>query len=308
MAWFIVLGRRLFNAFKGSIQAWREDHADRLAAALSYYTIFSLAPSLIIIIGLTGLVVEQRRVENELLLQIQRSVGRDAAGFVEQVLQNRTATSNEGNVLATLLSVATVLFGASGAFAQLQGALNTIWGVRAKPKRGIVNFLRTRLFAFVILLLIGFILMLSLVVNTWLVLIDGWFRYLMPGPHLIFNVGNIVLSLGISFLLFAMLYKVMPDVSIRWHDIWVGAGVTALLFNIGKWGVGLYLGSTEIARIFGASGALVALLVWIYYSTLIILFGAEFIKVFATQRGRAVLPAAHAINVKWTPEDASLTD
>ena len=308
MAWFLPLMRRLYKVLKGSIQAWREDHAERLAAALSYYTIFSLAPSLIIIIGLTGLVVDQSRVENELLLQIQRSVGRDAAGFVEQVLQNRTATSNEDNVLATLLSVATVLFGASGAFAQLQGALNTIWGVRAKPKRGIINFLRTRLFAFVILLLIGFILMLSLVVNTWLVLIDGWFRYLMPGPHLIFNVGNIVLSFGISFLLFAMLFKIMPDVSIRWHDIWVGAGVTALLFNVGKWGVGLYLGSTEIARIFGASGALVALLVWIYYSTLIILFGAEFIKVFATQRGRAVLPAAHAINVKWVPEDAPLAD
>lgn len=300
--------RRMYTVFKGSIRGWSEDHAERLAAALSYYTIFSLAPSLVIVIGLTGLVVDQNRVEKEILLQVKQSVGPDVADFVGEMLENRTVVPREGNRLATLVSVATVLFGASGAFAQLQGALNTIWGVRAKPTRGIINFLRTRLFSFVILLLIGFMLALSLLVNTWLVLIDDWFRFVMPGPHFTFNVGNTVISFGISLLLFALLFKVMPDVTIRWHDIWAGAAVTALLFTIGKWGVGLYLGSTEIASIFGASGALVALLVWVYYSVLIILFGAEFIKVFATQRGRAVLPAAHAINIRWTPEDESLVD
>ena len=308
MAKVMAFLRRMYKVFKGSIQGWSEDHAERLAAALSYYAIFSLAPSLVIVIGLTGLVVDQNRVEREILLQVQQSVGSDVADFIEEVLKNRTVVSSEGNRLATLVSVATVLFGASGAFAQLQGALNTIWGVRAKPTRGFINFLRTRLFSFVILLLIGFMLALSLLVNTWLVLIDDWFRIVLPGPHFTFNLGNTVISFGISLLLFAMLFKVMPDVTIRWHDIWAGAAVTALLFTIGKWGVGLYLGSTEIASIFGASGALVALLVWVYYSVLIILFGAEFIKVFATQRGRAVLPAAHAINIRWTPEDESLVD
>ncbi len=242
------------------------------------------------------------------MLQMQRVVGNDVADFVQSMLQERMQLNRDNNMLATGAGFVTLLFGASGAFAQLQAALNTIWGVRAKPKRGVINFLRTRLFSFVILLLVGFMLMMSLVINTWLVLIDGWFRNVMPDLHLLFNIGNVVISFGVSMLLFALLYKVMPDVTIRWHDIWVGAGTTALLFNLGKWGIGLYLGNSTIARTFGAAGALVALLVWVYYSALILLFGAEFIKVFATQRGRAVLPASHAINVTWTPEDASLSD
>jgi membrane protein len=300
--------RRLYKIIIRTIQEWREDHADRLAAAVSFYTIFSAVPSLIIVIGLTGLVVDQSRVEAQVLLQIQRTMGSDAADFVGQVLQSRKEVSSEGNRFATGLGVATALFGASGAFAHLQGALNTIWQVRAKPKQGLMNFVRTRLFSFVILLLIGFMLMVSLVINVWLVLINGWFKNVMPDLHLLFNVGNGIVSFGIGMLLFALLFKVMPDVTIRWHDIWVGAAVTSLLFNLGKWAIGLYLGSSTLARTFGAAGAVVVLLIWIFFSVQVVLIGAEFIKVFATQRGRAVLPAAHAINVKWTPEDASLVD
>lgn len=303
-----ALARRLFKVFQETIKQWGQDNAERLAAALSYYAIFSVVPSLVIVIGLTGLLVDQKRVESEVVLQMQRLVGSDAASFVQQMLQDRMQINRDNNLLATGVGVVTLLFGASGAFAQLQGALNTIWGVRAKPKRGLINFLRTRLFSFIILLLIGFMLMLSLVINTWLVLIDDWFRNVMPDLHLLFNVGNVVISFLVSMLLFASLYKVMPDVNIRWHDLWVGSGTTAFLFNIGKWGIGLYLGNSTLARTFGAAGAFVVLLVWVYYSVMILLFGAEFIKVFATQRGRAVLPASHAINVNWTPEDASLSD
>ena len=304
----IRLARRLYKVFRSAIGAWREDNAERLAAALSFYAIFSLAPSLIIVIGLSGLIVDQSRVEAEIVLQIQRVMGKDAADYVQQVLENRTQLGTGDNRFATGLGIATVLFGASGAFAQLQGALNTIWQVRSKPKRGLHNFVRRRLFSYVILLLIGFMLMLSLVLNTWLVLIDGWFSRVMPGLHLLLNAGNIIFSFGGAMLLFALLYKVMPDVTIRWHDVWAGSAVTSLLFNIGKWGIGLYLGNVTLARTFGAGGALVVLLIWVFFSSQVILFGAEFIKVFATQRGRAVLPASHAINVKWTAEDASLSD
>ena len=304
----VALVRRLVKVFRETIKLWGQDNAERLAAALSYYAIFSIVPSLVIVIGLTGLLVDQKRVESEVVLQMQRLVGSDAATFVQQMLQDRMQINRDSNLLATGVGIVTLLFGASGAFSQLQGALNTIWGVRAKPKRGLINFLRTRLFSFIILLLIGFMLMLSLVINTWLVLIDDWFRNVMPDLHFFFNLGNIVISFLVSMLLFASLYKVMPDVTIRWHDLWVGSGTTAFLFNIGKWGIGLYLGNSTLARTFGAAGAFVVLLVWVYYSVLILLFGAEFIKVFATQRGRAVLPAAHAINVNWTPEDASLSD
>jgi membrane protein len=302
------LARRFFEVFKGTIKAWRQDSADRLAAALSYYMIFSMAPSLILVIGLVGLIIDQKRVESEAVIQVQRLTGGDTAGFVQQMLDSRSLVNGDNNLFAASVGLVTTLFGASGAFSQLQGALNTIWEVRAKPKRGMINFLRTRLFSFVILLLIGFMLTFSLAISTWLVLIDTHFRYVMPELHFFFNAGNVVISFGVTMLLFALLYKVMPDVTIRWHDIWVGAGVTALLFNVGKWGIGLYLGNSSLAHTFGASGTLVALLVWVYYSALIILFGAEFIKVFAMQRGRAVLPAPHAINVHWTPEDASLTD
>jgi membrane protein len=264
---------------------------------------------LIIVIGLTGLIIDQKRVESEIVLQIQRLVGSEVADFVAGVLENRAQIESEqNNWFAAGLGALTVLFGASGAFAHLQGALNTIWRVRGKPKHGLMNFIRTRLFSYVILLLIGFMLILALVINTWLILIDDWFRIVMPGYHLLFNIANMVLSFGIALLLFALLYKVMPDVTIRWHDIWAGATVTALLFNLGKWGIGLYLSNSTLAHTFGTAGALVALLVWVYYSAQIVLFGAEFIKVFALQRGRAVLPASHALNVKWIPEDITITD
>lgn len=298
--------KRFYTIFKESIKQWQQDKVQWLAAALSYYTIFSLAPSLIIVIGVVGLLIDQKRVELEVVQQIHSLVGEEAAGFVQQMLED--ATDWDNSRLATSVGILTLLAGASGAFSQLQGALNAIWGVRPKPAHGVLNFLRTRLFAFVMLLIVGFVLMLSLVISTWLVLIDDWLRTLMPGVHLFFNLGNGIISFAVTMLLFALLYKVVPDVTIRWHDIWVGAGVTALLFNLGKWGIGLYLGNIEIARTFGAAGALVAVLVWIYYSAQIVLFGAEFIKVFATQRGRAVLPASHAINVTWTPEDAGLSD
>ncbi|MCC6455797.1 MAG: YihY/virulence factor BrkB family protein [Caldilineaceae bacterium] len=304
----IVAGRthKYFGIFKEAFRHWSEDKAQRLAAALSYYTLFSLAPSLIIVVGLVGLIIDQKRVETEIAHQVELLLGSDGAGLVRQMLENRTDWNN--SLFATSVGLATLLFGASGVFAQLQSALNFIWGVRAKPHLGMLNFLRRRVFAFAMLLVVGFMLTLFVVLSTWLVLIDGWLRAVMPELHLIFNVGNVVLSFTVTMLLFALLFKIMPDVTIRWHDIWVGAAVTALLFNLGKWGIGLYLGNSALTRTFGAGGALVALLVWIYYSAQIVLYGAEFIKVFATQRGRAVLPAAHAINVNWTPEDATLTD
>jgi membrane protein len=297
------LGLRLFLVLKECIACWREDNGERLAAALSYYTIFSLIPSLIIVIGVVGLVIDQKQVEDEVVLQFQRFVGSDAAGFIRQMLQDRMQLNRDNNLLATVVGVITLLFGASGLFVQLQYALNTVWRIRVKPTRGLLNLLRTRLFSFVILLLAGGVLVLSLIIDTGLVLVDDWLRVMMPNMHLLFNAGNTVISFGVTMLLFALLYKIMPDTTIRWHDTWVGAGVTALLFGLGRWGIALYLGNSTLVRTFGAAGALVAMMVWVYYSAQIVLFGAEFIKAFALQRGRAVLPASHAVNIRWHPED-----
>jgi membrane protein len=293
--------KRFFLIFKEAIKHWQDDDAQWLAAALSYYATFSLAPSLIIVIEVVALIMDQNRAETEVVHQVELLVGSDAAQLAQQMIAD--AITWEGNLLTTGIGLATLLIGASGAFSALQGALNQIWGVRAKPNHGVVNFLRTRAFSFVILLMIGFILMLSVVVSTMLVLINDWFSRVMPGVHFSFSLGDSLISYAVILLLFALLYKVMPDVVIRWHDIWVGAAVTALLFNFGKWAIGFYLGNTEVASTFGAAGALVAVLIWVYYSAQIVLFGAEFIKVFATQRGRAVLPARHAVHTNWTPED-----
>jgi membrane protein len=300
--WF----KKLFSLLKESMHQWSLDNGERLAAALSFYAIFSLAPTLIIVTVLLGQIVDQTLVESQVYHQIERTVGTDGAKLVGQMLIDARKWDN--SLFAKGVGVITLLIGASGAFAQLQGALNTIWGVRAKPKRGPINFLRTRLFSFVMVLIIGAILLLSVVISTSLVLIDGWLVQVRPELHLLINVGNFIVSFGVIMLLFALLYKVVPDVKIRWHDIWAGAAVTAVLFNLGKWGIGLYLGNSRFISAFGTVGAFVALLVWVYYSAQIVLFGGAFIKVFATRRGRAVLPASHAINVIWTSDDATLAD
>lgn len=298
--------KRIYHIFREAIKHWQQDKAQWLAAALSYYAMFSLTPSLIIVVGVVGLIMDQKRAETEVVHQVDILLGNDAAGLAQQMIVG--ATDWDANLLTTVVGLATLLIGASGAFTSLQAALNLIWGVRAKPNHGIINFLRTRAFSFVILLIIGFVLMLSVVISTWLVLIDDWFSRVMPGVQLSFSIGDSVLSYVVIFLLFALLFKVMPDVTIRWHDVWVGSAVTAFLFNLGKWGIGLYLGNSNVASTFGAAGALVAVLIWVYYSAQIVLFGAEFIKVFATQRGRAVLPASHAVYIDWTPEDAPLAE
>lgn len=306
MMWRI---RRFFKVIKTAVTSWQKDRVERLAAALSFYAIFSIAPSLFIVIHMLGLVLEQGRVETEIVAQIQDLMGNDAANIVQEILQARMFNIEGSNNLVTAgISIGTILFGASNAFVQLQGALNTIWRVRAKPKRGIINFLRTRLFSFIILLMIGFMLLFFLVLNTWLVVINVWFTHLIPTPYILYSLSNGILSFGITILLFALLYKIMPDVSIRWHDIWVGASVAAILFTLGKWAIGLYVGNSRIVTTFGASGALVVVLLWVYYSAQIVLFGAEFIKVFALARGRAVSPASHAIRIQLPSEDSVPTD
>ncbi|MBN2006948.1 MAG: YihY/virulence factor BrkB family protein [Anaerolineae bacterium] len=268
----------LFDLIKTTLIAWRKDQASRLAAALAYYALFSIAPLLIILIAIIGLVYGERAAQDEIVYQLEGWVGRDVAMTVQTMI---TRVSNPASgIVASLVGVVTILFGASGLFNHVQGALNTIWHVPAPPGSGVVNFLKRRLNQFAMVFGVGALLLLSVFTDAVLAAIAKYFALGNP-----FNLRSSLISLGTVTLLFAVIYKVLPDLKIAWRDVIVGAAVTSLLFTAGKTLIGLYLGRSGVGSAYGAAGSLVALLVWIYYSAQIFLLGAEFTHVFAQKYG-----------------------
>ncbi|HEX7185688.1 MAG TPA: YihY/virulence factor BrkB family protein [Thermoanaerobaculia bacterium] len=286
-----------FNLLKETFKEWKDDDALQQGAALAYYTIFSIAPMLIVAIGIAGLVFEREAVQGQIVQQVQGLVGRQGAEAIQTMVVN--AGRHESGLLATVIAFATILFGATGVFAQLQTALNHIWDVRPKPGRGIKGLLEARAAAFGMLLGIGFLLLVSLVVSTALAALDSYMIGLLPGAEMILRAVSFVVSFAVITLLFAMIYRFLPDVKIAWRDVWIGAAATALLFTIGKYLIGLYLGNSSVASVYGAAGSLVVLLLWIYYSTQILFFGAEFTQVYARQYGSRIVPDEDAVP---TPE------
>ena len=281
-----------WSLLKQTIAEWQRDKVSRLAAALAYYTTFALAPILIIAIAIASFLFEQSTVQSRILEQIQSLLGENAAGLIEEMLTSR-ATS-DGGFWATIVSVGLLVIGASGLFVQLQDALNTVWNVVAKKDEGIWGLVRNRLLSFGMVLAIGFLLLVSLMVSAGLSAISGVFGDLLAGWDLGWRVLNAVFSFGVVTLLFAMIYKVLPDVKIAWGDVWTGAAITSLLFTIGKALIGLYLGNSSVASAYGAAGSFVVLLLWIYYSSQILLFGAEFTQVYANRFGSDIRPDSHA--------------
>lgn len=277
------------NLFKETFQEWQTDKSPRLAAALAYYTVFSLAPLLIIVIAIAGAVFGQQAARGEIVGQIESLVGQQGAQAIQTAIENANRPSAQGGI-ASLISVIVLIFGASGVFAQLQDALNTIWEVKVKPGRGITGFIRKRLLSFAAVLGIGFLLLVSLVISAVLSGISHYFSNLLPGADFIWYLLNIIVSFAIITLLFALIYKYLPDVKIRWKDVWIGAAMTALLFVVGKYALGLYLGRGSFGSTYGAAGSLVVLLAWVYYSSLILFFGAEFTQVYARHYGSRIEP------------------
>lgn len=280
--------------------SWLTDDAQRLAAALAYYTVFSLAPILIIVIGLTSLYLGSVKAQQEILRQLTGLVGVESATLVHDMVD--AGLRRRDSWRATMIGLVTLLIGASGAFAQLQGALNQVWGVRPNPKKGLLVILRARFFSFAMILVVGFLLLVSLVLSAWLASLANVIAYLLPDVDLVLRVLNFILSVSAITFLFALIYKVLPDVNIRWRDVWGGAFGTALLFSLGKYAIGLYLGNSAVATSFGAAGALVVILIWIYYSAQIFLFGAEFIQVYANWRGVRLMPTGYAIPTDAPPQ------
>jgi membrane protein len=284
-----------FSLLKETFQEWSEDKAPRLAAALSYYTIFSIAPFLIVVIAIAGLAFGQEAVQGRLDEQIQGLVGPEGADMIQELIQN--VRQPEGNIIATIIGIATLLLGASGVFGQLQDALNTIWGVTPKPGRGILGMIKDRFFSFTMVLGVGFLLLVSLVISTVLSSIQGYFLGLFPGAEFILEIINFIVSFGVITLLFALMYKYLPDVKIQWSDVWIGAAFTALLFVIGKTLLGLYLGNSGVLSTYGAAGSVIIVLLWIFYSAQILLFGAEFTQVYAMKYGSRIQPDEDAVAV-----------
>lgn len=284
------LVRALFvEAFTG----WREHKASKMAAALAYYTVFSLAPILVISIAVAGLVFGQEAAEGRIVGQISGLIGQTSAEALEAMIA--AARKPSSGILATVLGLATLLFGATGVFGELQDSLNTVWGVKPKPGRGLLRMLKTRFVSFTMVLGVGFLLLVALVVSAAIAAVGTWVGGLLPLPEVVMQLINLVVSVAIVSLLFAMIFRVLPDVDIRWRDVWAGALFTAVLFAIGKFAIGLYLGKSSLGSSYGAAGALVVILVWVYYSAQILFFGAELTRAWAYQHGSRIAPDEDAM-------------
>ena len=280
--------KTFFSLLKETGKEWSDDKASRLAAALAYYTIFSMAPLLIIIIGVAGFFLEQQAVQSQIVGEIQNVVGESGAELVSGMLEN--GFSQGSSILATIIGVVTLLLGATGLFGQLQEALNTIWDIPPRPNGGIMLMLKQRFISFTMVLGIGFLLLVSMVLSAGLTAFGDYLSQMLPQSAPMLPTLNFVLSFAIITVLFAMIYRILPDVDIDWSDVWVGAAVTALLFTIGKTLLGLYLGRASVTSAYGAAGSLVVILLWIYYSAQILFFGAEFTQVYARHYGSKIVP------------------
>ncbi len=284
----------VWELLKETFAAWQADNASRLAAALAYYSIFALAPLLIITISVAGVVFGERAAEEQISTQLEETVGPEAAEFIEAIVAN-AAESRSGTSIASILGIAILLFAASNLFNELQATLNTIWDVTPATEGGIMGLIKQRLFLFAMVFSLGLVLILALSASV-AVSVVGNFIDLSGFLQFI----NMAIFLSIVTLLFAVIYKFLPDVKIAWRDVWIGAFVTALLFNLGRWLISLYLAFGNVGSAFGAAGTLVILLIWIYYSAQIYLLGAEFTKVYAMKYGSKIVPVE--------PEDAGETD
>ena len=288
--------KAIVGLLKETFQEWQEDKTPRLAAALAYYTVFSLAPLLIIAIAVAGAVFGEDAAKGEIVGQIQGLVGREGAKVIEDAIEHANKPESGGGI-ASLISIVVLLFGASGVFAELQDALNTVWEVQPKKEKGIggvMGFVRKRFLSFSMVLGIGFLLMVSLIVSAVLSGLSAYMSHLIPGIDFIWGIINFVVSFGVITLLFALIYKYLPDVKITWNDVLIGAIITALLFTIGKTVLGQYLGSGSFGSAYGAAGSLVIILAWVFYSAQILFFGAEFTQVYARRYGSQIVPDDHA--------------
>lgn len=286
--WYLL--KTTFNEFN-------DDNAIKLSASLSYYTIFALPPLMIIIITICGFFFGKDAVTGQLYGQINGLVGNDAAIQIQNAIKNVELSNN--NVFATIFGGVMLLIGASGVFAEIQSSINFIWGLRAKPNKGIKKFIQNRLMSFSMIASVGFLLLVSLLVNSAMDLLSGRLKLYFPESTVyLFYVLNIIIVFLIITLLFAIIFKTLPDGNIKWKDALIGASSTSVLFMIGKFGIGFYLGSSTVATVYGAAGSIIIILLWVYYSAIILYFGAEYTKVYARAFGGSISPNEYSVEIQ----------
>jgi membrane protein len=288
----------VFSLLKQTFQEWLQDRAPQLGAALAYYTVFSLAPLVLVLLAIVGVIFREDPAGawNKITQQMSYFLDPSAVQVVQNIAQK--ASQPGKSTIATIIGVALALFGASGVFGQLQDALNTIWGVKAKPGTGIWGFLRSRFLSFAMVAGICFLLLVSLAIEALLKGFSHYVQSVLPGGVVIALTVYLVFDFAVIVLLFAMIFKFLPDVNIQWRDVWIGAVMTAILFGLGKWLLGFYLGSGAASSAYGAASSLITLLLWVYYSSQILLFGAEFTQVYAARAGRELKPSEYAVRVE----------
>jgi membrane protein len=278
--------------FKRALAGWWNDNVPRLGASLAYYTLFALAPILIVAITIAGLVFGPETVQRQVTGEISGLVGEEGGRAVRAMLEGASQRGSDG--LATAVGLVTFFLGSTGAFLELQTALNAIWRVKPKPDAGLKDMLLQRLLSFGLVVGVGFVLLVSLLVSAALSALNRYMGTIMPDIAVAWQGINTLVSLGVVTLLFAMIYQFLPDVKLRLRDVWVGALVTAGLFSVGKFLIGLYLGTSGVSTAYGAAGSVVVLLIWVYYSSQVVLLGAEFTKAYVERFGTRPAPSAHA--------------
>lgn len=291
--------RSLWGLVKETAKEFSDDRATRLGAALAFYTVLSLAPLLLTVIGIAGLAFGDAAARGEIAQQLQDLIGGEGAKAVQEMLANSRSVG--GGIVATVIGVVTLLIGATGVFAALQDALDTVWNVKsAATGSGIWAMVKDRLLSFTMICGMAFLLLVSLVLSAFLHALSEVFESWLPYSSFWLGAANVVVSFLVTGLMFAMIFKLLPHARPAWSDVWIGAGITALLFTLGKYLIGLYLGRASVTSTFGAAGSFVVLLMWVYYSSLILLFGAEFTQVYALRFGSGLKSVSGL-----TPADSS---
>lgn len=283
------------SIFKEALKQWIDRDPFRNSAVIAYYTIFSMPGLLVIIINLAGYFFGEAAITDNISSQIRGMVGNKAAEDVEAIVAN--ASEHENLTISSILSIATMLFGATGVFYQLQQTLNLMWEVKPQPKRMLLKLIMDRIFSFGLILAVGFLLLVSLVLSTMLSLMSDWVaRYLSDDFNFLFRLLDLGISLSVITLLFAAIYKFLPDAEIEWKDVWIGAFVTAVLFVVAKYLLGFYFGNSDPGSTYGAAGSIILIMLWVTYAGMILLFGAEFTRVYANRCGTRIRPSEFAIS------------
>lgn len=286
-----------WNLLKKTYQEFDDDNAIKLSASLSYYTIFSLPPLLIIILSIFSVFFGREAVTGRFFGQINGMVGNEAAMQIQETIKN--IELSDSNAFAAAFGGILLLIGASGVFAKIQSSINFIWGLKAKPDKGLVKFIKNRLMSFSMIASVGFLLLVSLMVNTVMDVINARLLVYFPDSTIyLFYVVNIVILFATTTMLFSIIFKTLPDGDIAWKNALIGSSFTSFFFMFGKFAIGFYLGSSTVATVYGAAGSVIIILIWVYYSAIILYFGAEFTKVYANAHGSKIIPNTYAVSIK----------